>query len=275
MDITTSFSEIIGLCLALAATGVAAGFLSGTFGVGGGAVIVPIMYNALVTLGFSGTTSIKVALGTSLAVIAPLGIRSFQAHRARTPVDLDLLRNWAIAIPAGVVLGAMIAAVASGEALRAIYVCFTVVLAAKLLFERDSWRIGNDLPHWPVSAAVGSGIGMISALMGIGGGVLSASFMTFYGRPIHQAVATSAGAGVLIALPGAVGYMMAGYGAEELPPLSIGYVNLLGAGIIIPLSLVAAPLGVRIAHAMSKRQLEIGFAMFLLLNAAQFAYSLL
>lgn len=275
MEIATSSSEIIGLCLALAATGVAAGFLSGTFGVGGGAVIVPIMYNALIILGFSAATSIKVALGTSLAVIVPLGIRSFQAHRARSAVDLELLRNWAISIPAGVIVGAIIAAVATGDALRGFYVFFTIIFACKLLFERDSWRIGNDLPGWPARAAAGGAIGVISTLMGIGGGVLSTSFMTFYGRPIHMAVATSAGAGVLIALPAVLGYMLAGLGAEGLPPLSVGYVNLLGAAIIIPLSLVAAPLGVRIAHAMTKRQLEIGFAIFLLLNAAQFTYSLL
>ena len=110
--------------------------------------------------------------------------------------------------------------------------------------------------------------------MGIGGGVLNNTFMSLYGRPMHQAVATSAGVGVLISLPGLVGYVWAGWGEPGLPPFSTGFINWIAAGLIIPMTLIMAPIGVRIAHAMSKRQLEIGFGVFLMIVAARFLYSI-
>ena len=266
--------ELASLAAALAATGLAAGLLAGIFGVGGGAVVVPIMYQALGTLGFSEAVSMKIALGTSLAVIVPTSIRSFRGHQARGAVDMALIRSWMIPVPLGVALGAVVAAVASGEALRAIFATFAFLVALRLLFNRASWRIGGDVPHGPVRAIVGGGIGFMSSLMGIGGGVLSSTFMTVYGRPIHQAVGTAAGVGILIAIPGTLAYMAAGWAADGLPPFSLGYVNLLGVAIIMPLSLITAPLGVRIAHALTKRQLEVAFGLFLLIISARFALSL-
>jgi uncharacterized protein len=275
MDLSVSVSELASLAFALAATGLATGLLAGTFGIGGGAVIVPIMYQALGTLGFSEAVNMQIALGTSLAVIVPTSIRSFEAHRARGAVDMDILRAWTIPVPVGVALGAAVAAVASGAALRAIFAALAFLVALRLIFGRQTWRLGSDVPHGPIRVVAGGLIGFMSALMGIGGGVLSSTFMTVYGRPIHQAVATAAGVGTLIAIPGALGYMAAGWHAAGLPPFSIGYVNLLGVALITPLSLLTAPLGARIAHALSKRQLEICFGMFLILISARFAYSLL
>ena len=275
MDPAAPVAEVVSLAFALAASGLAVGLLAGMFGVGGGAVIVPILYQALGALGFSEAVNMQVALGTSLAVIVPTSIRSFQAHRARSAVDMAILRSWAVPVPVGVALGAIVAAVASGAALRAIFAALALLVALRLIFNRETWRLGRDVPHGPVRAVVGGLIGFLSALMGIGGGVMSSTFMTVYGRPIHQAVATAAGVGILIALPGTLGYMAAGWDAAGLPPLSIGYVNLLGVALVTPLSLLTAPLGARIAHALSKRQLEIGFGIFLLLMSARFAYSLL
>jgi uncharacterized membrane protein YfcA len=268
-------SELVSLSLALAATGLAAGLLAGIFGIGGGAVIVPIMYQALGALGFSEAVNMKIALGTSLAVIVPTSIRSFRGHRARGAVDIDIIRSWVVAVPVGVAIGAAVAALASGEALRAIFAALAFLVALRLLINRESWRIGGDVPHGPIRALVGAAIGFLSSLMGIGGGVMSSTFMTVYGRPIHQAVGTAAGVGILIAIPGTLGYMAAGWGAAGLPPFSIGYVNLLGVAIVMPLSLVMAPIGVGIAHALTKRQLEVGFGIFLLLISARFAYSLI
>ena len=124
-------------------------------------------------------------------------------------------------------------------------------------------------------ALVGVLIGFFSTLMGIGGGILNNTFMTLFGRPIHQAVATSAGVGVLISIPGVFGYVWAGWNDALLPPLSAGFVNLVGVALLIPISVLAAPLGVRIAHAMTRRQLETGFGLFLLFVAARFALSLI
>ena len=274
MDASVSIADLVGLSLALAATGIVAGLLAGIFGIGGGGVIVPVMYQALSSLGFSEAVIMHVSLGSALAIIVPTSIRSFQAHRARGAVDTDMIRSWLVPVPFGVAAASFVTANVSGAGLRAIFAVIAFIVAVRLIFNRESWRIGDEVPGGALRAAVGAVIGFLSTLMGIGGGVLSNTFMTVYGRPIHQAVATAAGVGILIAIPGAIGYMLAGWGAEGLPPFSIGYVNLLGVAIVMPLSLVMAPLGVRIAHALSKRQLETSFGIFLMLMSARLAYSL-
>ena len=273
--VPVSSAELLSLALALAATGLVAGLLAGIFGVGGGGVIVPVMYQALGALGFSEAVTMHVALGSSLAIIIPTSIRSFQAHKARGAVDMAILKSWLVPMPLGVAAASFVAASVSGAGLRGIFAAIAFIIALRLLFNRQSWRLGTEVPGGAIRALVGGGVGFLSALMGVGGGVLSNTFMTVYGRPIHQAVATASGVGVLIAVPGTIGYMAAGWGAPGLPPFSIGYVNLLGVAIVMPLSLLMAPLGVRIAHALSKRQLETAFGLFLLLMSARFAYSLL
>ncbi len=216
-----------------------------------------------------------VAVGSALAFIIPTSIRSFQAHRARGAVDMEILKSWLIPVPLGVVAASYVAAKVSGAELRAIFAAIALLVGLRLLFNRETWRLGDDVPGGPIRAATGFVIGFLSTLMGVGGGVMASSFMTVYGRPIHQAVATSAGVGVLIAIPGTLGYILAGWAAEDLPPFSLGYVNLLAVAIILPLSYFMAPLGVRIAHALSKRQLEVSFGFFLMLMSARFTYSLL
>jgi uncharacterized membrane protein YfcA len=272
---SVSLAEIASLVVALAATGLVAGLLAGIFGVGGGGVIVPVMYQALGSLGFPESVTMHVALGTAIAVIVPTSIRSFLAHKARGAVDMSILYSWLVPLPLGVALASWVAAVVSGAGLRAIFAAIALVVALRLIFNRESWRMGDEVPGGPVRALVGAAIGFLSALMGVGGGVLSNTFMTLYGRPIHQAVATASGVGILIAIPGTLGYMAAGWGADDLPPFSIGYVNLLGVAIIMPLSFAMAPIGVRIAHALSKRQLETAFGIFLMLMSARFAWTLL
>ena len=134
--------------------------------------------------------------------------------------------------------------------------------------------MGDAIPGNPLRSAIGAGIGFFSTLMGIGGGVINNTFMTLYGRPIHQAVATSSGMGVLISVPGVFGYIWAGWGSEDLPLLSTGYVNWIAVLLMIPITVFAAPLGVKVAHALNKRQLETGFGLFLLLVSLRFFVSL-
>jgi len=273
MNVSPAMLELASLGAALAATGLATGLLAGLFGIGGGAVMVPVMYQALQTFGFPDAASMKTALGTSLAVIIPTSIRSFQAHRARGAVDTRLLKDWLIPVPAGVALGALVAAAASGAMLRAIFAVLAFLMALRLILNREHWRLAGELPGGPVRALAGAVIGVLATLMGVGGGVFSSTFMTLYGRPIHQAVATAAGVGILIAVPGALGYVAAGWGEPGLPPLSLGYVSLIGLAIIMPLSLLTAPVGVRLAHRLSKRRLEMAFGVFLLAVAARFGSS--
>lgn len=275
MEFAPPLSEFLWFALALAATGFVAGLLAGIFGVGGGGVIVPVMYQALTTLGFSPDVTMHVALGSALATIIPTAFRSFSAHKKRGAVDMSILRSWLVPIPVGVAIGAFVAGSVGDATLRAIFAIISLIVAVRLILSRDSWRLGPEVPGGAVRAIVGASIGFLSTLMGVGGGVLSNTFMTVFGRPIHQAVATASGVGILIAIPGTIGYIAAGWDTPHLPPYSLGYVNLPAVAIIMPLSLVMAPIGVQLAHSMTKRQLEIGFGIFLVLMSARFFYSLL
>ncbi|MCJ8518105.1 putative membrane protein YfcA [Pseudorhizobium tarimense] len=263
-------SEVLPFVVALAAAGVLAGLLAGMFGIGGGAILVPIFFHVFGILGVPEEVRMHLALGTSLAIIVPTSIRSFLAHRQRGAVDTQLLKGWIVAVPLGALLAAAIAAEASSTELRLIFAFIALALAFRMIFNRASWQLGKDLPRNPFKFLVGVGIGVLSGLMGIGGGVLNNTFMTLYGRLIHQAVATSSGVGVLISLPGLIGYIIAGWGAAGLPPFSTGYISWLAVALLIPITLYMAPLGARLAHAMSKRQLEVGFGIFLITVSLQF-----
>jgi uncharacterized protein len=275
MEITASPVELIELAVAIMVSGAVSGILAGLFGIGGGAVVVPVLYQGLTILGVDEAVRMHLSVGTSLAIIVPTSIRSFLAHRKRGAVDMDYLKTWMIPVPVGVVAASLVAAIISGAALRGIFAAIALIVGIRLLLNRDSWRLGDHIPGNPVHAVVGVLIGFLSTLMGIGGGVLNNTYMTLFGRPIHQAVATSAGVGTLIAVPGVIGYIWAGWGDAGLPPLSAGFVNLLGLVLVVPITVLVAPLGVRLAHALSRRQLEIGFGIFLLAVSARFVVTLL
>ena len=266
--------DLIIFALALAGAGVVAGILAGLFGIGGGAILVPVFYQVFALVGVDEAVRMHLAVGTSLAIIVPTSLRSYFSHRKRGAVDDVLLKSWITAVPLGALLAAAVAAFSSSEALRAIFAVIAVLVAFRMLFNRASWRLGDDLPRNPFKYIAGVVIGLLSGLMGIGGGVLNNTFMSLYGRPMHQAVATSAGVGVLISIPGLIGYVIAGWGASGLPPFSTGYINWVAVALIIPITLLVAPVGVALAHRASKRQLEIGFGIFLLIVAARFAISL-
>jgi len=274
MDLSSINGEVIGLALALVASGAVAGILAGVFGIGGGAVLVPVLYQFLTWLGVDEAVRMHISVATSLGIIVPTSIRSFLAHKQRGAADLDLLKSWLIPVPAGAVVASLVAAYVSGDGLKGIFAGIAVIVGLRMLFNRESWKIGNDIPGNPVRAICGGLIGFFSTLMGIGGGIMNNTFMTLFGRPIHQAVATSSGTGVLISIPGVIGMMWAGWGAAGLPAFSLGYVNILGVALIIPITTFAAPFGVKIAHALPRRYLEIFFGLFLLSVAARFAWSL-
>jgi uncharacterized membrane protein YfcA len=274
MDGATS-SELIQLAVAVVAAGVVSGLLAGLFGIGGGAVVVPVLYQALTFLNVPDSIRMHVSVGTSIAIIIPTGLRSFLAHRRRGAVDMELLRGWVVWVPLGAIAATIAAAVLSGSALRGIFAVIAFAFAVRLIANRDSWRLGDTLPGNPARAIVGALIGFFSALMGIGGGILNNTFMTLFGRPIHQAVATSAGVGVLISIPAFIGFVWAGWGDSGLPPYSIGFVNIPAMLLIVPTSVLAAPFGVRLAHWLSRRQLEVAFGLFLLVVAARFALTLI
>ncbi|MEH0074910.1 sulfite exporter TauE/SafE family protein [Pannonibacter sp. Pt2] len=275
MDMSLLTGETLGLIAALIASGIIAGLMAGLFGIGGGAVLVPVLYQFLAILGVDESVRMHVAVATSLGIIVPTSLRSFFAHKARGAVDMELLKSWLIPLPLGVVAASLVAAHVSGQGLKGIFAVIAVAVSLRMFFNRDSWRLGKDIPGFPIRPLCGALIGFFSTLMGIGGGVMNNTFMTLYGRPIHQAVATSAGTGVLISIPGVIGMVWAGWGEPLLPQFSLGYVNLLGVAVIMPLTTFAAPFGVKLAHRMPKRALELAFGTFLMLVAIRFGIGLL
>ena len=267
-------NEIIFLVVALAAAGAITGILAGVFGVGGGALIVPVLYELFRVLNVPEDVRMPLSVGTSLAIIIPTSIRSFRAHRERGAVDMDVLKAWAIPTVIGVLIGSFIARYAPPYVFKFVFVGIAGISAMRLLFNLK-WKLGDDVPKGKSLRVFGLVNAVLSALMGIGGGQLSTMFLTFSGRTIHQAVATSSGVGVLISIPGAIGYVLAGWDKTSLPPLSLGFVSLIGIAAFAPVSVLTAPIGVKIAHALSKRHLEMAFGTFLLLVSLRFLASIL
>jgi uncharacterized membrane protein YfcA len=272
---TIPFGELVWLALAVAAAGVLTGLLAGVFGVGGGGVVVPVLFEIFRILAVPDDVRMQLCIGTSLAVIGPTAWRSYRAHQARGMVIAGVIRIWALPTFVGVAVGAVIAAFAPGGVLKIAFMLIAGIIAARLLFGGDRWRFSDELPGRAGMIGYGFLIGLGSALMGISGGSLATMALSLHGKPIHNAVATAAGIGVPISIAGTIGYALAGLPHQaELPPLSIGFVSVIGFAAITPISSLVSPLGARIAHALPRRWLEIGFALFLLTVASRLVVSL-
>lgn len=271
----SSLEHFLPLAIALVFAGGVTGILAGLFGVGGGAIIVPILYQTFLLLGVPDEVRMPLTVGTSLAVIIPTSIRSYLTHRARGAVDMRILRLWGPPIFFGVAAGSALAAFAPAWVFKSVFALIAGGNGIALLIGRKDWHVANEPSSWPMRA-IGFVIGLLSSLMGISGGMLSNLSLMMFGRTIHQAVATSSGLGVIIAIPGTVGYILAGLPKTALlPPLSLGFVSLIGFALLSPLSMMLAPVGARLAHAISRRGLEIAFGCYLVLMAARFAVNLL
>jgi len=267
--------ELAWLALAVIAGGVVTGVLAGLFGIGGGAIIVPVLYEVFRVIGVPEDVRIQLCIGTSLAIIVPTTIRSYQSHRAAGMEVAGIIRLWWLPALVGVALGSAIAVIAPPAVFKIAFVVVATTIAAKLLFGRVDWRLGEELPPGLMGRALGFLVGLVSALMGVSGGSISNMILTLYGKTIHQAVATSAGLGVPITIAGTLGYMLAGLPKQNLmPPLSIGFVSLIGFALMAPVSSFTASYGARLAHWLPKRRLEIAFGIFLLLVSLRFLASL-
>jgi uncharacterized protein len=275
-------AELVELALMLVAVGALSGFLAGLFGIGGGAILVPVFYECFRLAGVPVEVRMPLCIGTSLAVIIPTSISSFRAHFARGAVDMELLKRWWLPIVLGVAAGSVTARFAPERLFKIVFVMVAWSAATRLLLARESWKFGDDMPKGFLMRLYGFFVGLLSTLMGVGGGLFANLLMTFYGRPIHQAVATSSALAVLISIPGALGYVYAGWpAAMRFPdvtalqlPFALGYVSLIGALLVMPMTLVTAPLGVRAAHALSKRALEMAFGLYLFIAGGRFVLSL-
>jgi len=267
--------ELAWLTSAIVVAAVVTGILAGLFGIGGGAVIVPVLYEVFRVLGVPEEVRMQLCVGTSLAIIVPTNIRSYLAHRAKNMVLPDVLRQWAVPSVIGVAVGALAAAVAPAAWFRLAFVVIATLIALKLLLGRESWRVSDQLPSGIAMRAYGFLVGLASSLMGVSGGSVANAILTLHGKSIHNAVATSAGLGVPITIAGTVGYVLAGLPHQALlPPLSIGYVSLVGFAVMAPVASLTASYGARLAHRLPKRTLEIAFGLFLLAAAMRFLLTL-
>lgn len=271
MDFSTTDLALLALLLAL--TGGVAGVLAGLLGVGGGIVIVPVLFWVLGALDFPETTAMAIAVATSLATIIPTSISSARAHAAKGNLDRALLRAWAPWVAAGALLGGLLSFVLDGTDLTLIFGLVALAVAVNMALPR-TLVLGEALPgSGAAQGAMATGIGTLSALMGIGGGTLSVPTLSLFSFPTHRAVGTAAAFGLVIAVPAVLGFVASGWSEPLRPPFSLGYVNVPAALIIMSVTVFAAPVGARIAHALPARRLKLAFALFLGITAVRMLWS--
>lgn len=261
--------------LGLVLSGVFGGLVAGMLGVGGGIVIVPVLYHVLDLLGIDPGVRMHIAVGTSLATIIPTSFSSTRSHDQKGAVDWALLRRWLVPMVVGVLIGSVLAGIARGQALALFFAAVATPVAVYLAFFGEDRRLSDHLPTGVGGLVLPAAIGGVSTMMGIGGGTVGVPAMTLCGVPIHRAVGTAAAFGAIISIPGTIGSIVSGWGAAGLPPYSLGYVNLLGFILIAPASYLVAPFGARIAHSTDRRRLRMLFAGFIAITAARMLYDAL
>jgi uncharacterized membrane protein YfcA len=269
-------NELLFLAVAILFAGAISGILAGLFGIGGSTIVIPVLYEFFRFLGVPDDVRMQLCVGTALAITVPTTFRAYLEHKKKGIINERALKLWAVPSVLGVMLGSVIAWLAPAAVFKTAFILFALFMSARFLLGRESWKIGDELPGKPVMMAAGVTFGTLATLVGVAGGSFSTLFLSFYGQAFQAALATSSGLGVLIGIPASIGYMIAGWPQQALmPPLTVGFVSLLGVILFSPASVLAAPYGARLAHRMSKRKLEISFGVFLLLIALRFGYSLI
>jgi uncharacterized membrane protein YfcA len=252
---------------ALTLTGIIAGILAGLLGVGGGIVIVPVLFFLFQKFGTTSDMSMFVAVGTSLATIIATSVSSVRSHHKKGAVDWGLLRRWAPGVVIGVIAGTILASFLKGQVLTIMFAILAFAISLRMFFSSVRTHLAESLPGQPLEFIYSFIIGSLSVMVGIGGGSICVPILNAYNFPMRKAVACASGIGLVIALPGAIGFAITGWGAEGLPPGSFGYVNMLGFGLIVPLTVLFAPVGAKIAHAVNPDYLKKGFALFLFITS--------
>ncbi|MBU2961561.1 sulfite exporter TauE/SafE family protein [Citreicella sp. C3M06] len=258
---------LLELLLFLVVIGGLAGVLAGLLGVGGGIVLVPAFFFAFQVMGYDGPQLMQVCLATSLATIIVTSIRSVASHNRKGAVDWEILKGWAPGIVVGAIVGVLAASALRSTTLQMIFGGLALVIGLYMAFGRSSWRLAEQMPSGGRQYLYSPLVGFLSVLMGIGGGSFGVPLMSLHGMAIHRAVATAAGFGLAIALPSGVGFLFLEIAAESRPPLTIGAVNLPGFLVVIAMTMLTAPLGVKLAHSTDAAKLKRIFGGFLILVA--------
>ena len=267
-------AEMIGV---LMAAGLAAGFVAGLFGIGGGFVVVPALLLVFAYFGVESELIAHVAIGTSLATIIVTSARSVYAHHTHGAVDFKIIKDWAPPLILGVLVGLVLARYMDGRSLKWVFSLGVFFMGLHFIAPvlQPKKPIASDMPQGIALWSIATFLGGFSALLGIGGGTIAVLVMTACGRPIHQAVATAAGFGIIIALPGAIGFALLGQGVSNLPVGSVGYVNLIAVAAITTMSFLTAPLGAKAAHSLNAKTLKRVFGIYLVATSAIVLYNTL
>ena len=245
--------------------GAFAGILAGLLGVGGGIILVPTFFYVFSVLGYDSPQLMQLCLGTSLATIIVTSVRSVLAHDKKGAVAWPILKGWTIGIALGAAAGVAVASTLRSDVLQAIFGVLAIVVGCYMLVARSHWRLGNRMPEGIMRAVLSPSLGFLSVLMGIGGGSFGVPTMTLFNVPIHKAVATAAGFGVIIAVPSVIGFLT--IDVAVAPPFTLGAVNFLAFGLIVVMTLITAPFGAALAHRMDPVPLKRLFGFFLILVA--------
>ena len=261
-------SQWLPTIIAMVITGAFAGILAGLLGVGGGIVIVPVLYFVLQGAGVSPATAMLVATATSLLTIVPTSISSIRAHHKRGNVDWALVKRWWPFMLVGVVLGSTFALHAKGTAASAVFGVVAVLVAINMLFRAKAAPIAQQLPGMKGQGMMAGFIGFFSVIMGVGGGTVGVPLLTACNYSPHRAVGTASVFGLLIAVPGSLAMLFA-HAPTDAPQGMIGMVNWPGFLCIVPLTVLLAPTGAWIGSKLDSLMLKRVFAIFLLISGGR------
>jgi len=257
-------ATLLPVLFLLMAIGAFAGVLAGLLGVGGGIVLVPAFYYMFSGLGYHSPQLAQICVATSLATIIFTSARSVMSHHKKGAVDWDVLKSWAPGIVVGAVIGVFVAAELRSTTLLMIFGTIAFCIGLYMAFGKAEWQISDTMPTLLKRSILSPMVGFLSTLMGIGGGSFGVPIMTLHGRPIHRAVATAAGFGLIIALPSAITFLFTPIPEQGRPPFNIGHVNIAAFLVVIAMTTFTAPIGARIAHALDPKPLRRVFAFFLI-----------
>ncbi|PRY78950.1 putative membrane protein YfcA [Yoonia maritima] len=249
----------------LLAIGAFAGVLAGLLGVGGGIILVPAFYYVFSALGYDSPQLMQLCLGTSLATIIVTSIRSVLSHNKKGAVEWPILKTWALGIGIGALVGVLVVSSLRSVVLQSIFGGLAIIVGLYMAFGQSHWRLGDRMPVGIKRAILSPMLGFLSVLMGIGGGSFGVPTMSLFNVPIHRAVATAAGFGVLIAVPSVAGLLFVDM--DVAPPFTIGAINVAAFFVIIAMTLITAPWGAALAHKLDPKPLKRIFGIFLILVA--------